>query len=704
MKIVTKEVLIKSIKAISSNKQLCDVICYLVENDLWKDSCCGRELWKDTKDTKFWDSISEEKDLAFLYLSGNQYPNTLSAIKDYSFDSETFYDSRYKCLCLSNLRKFPATSDNRPYGISFMQNGQPASLALIGANGTGKTSLYIGMEYTMTRHLSAARMRKIPEAEFKKFITYGKESYDNVQVKIQTMDNLIFKDKENEKMYKYQDSLPCFFCSEYDLIKTGESTPEDLLKYVVSQIGFYELLKFKKYIQDKISSYAEYVEYNKSAMDTFLRVRINLRNQKIHKTVNEIVSNEKFSLLQKNIKEFGPLYIRNLFYLKKCDIDTPLPRIDDSIGDTNTLDAPTLEDYINQFDDRAKLYLGCFDEYLNGYNSPEYQEFIIKPDVNPSQLKIWIEEQKKRLLAILNDDTKPTRLRLLSYVQFDFEEKRQIISEVISQMLTFMKSEETMFDLEALTRDILALSEADDKIKDLNEKITNHEEEKKIDRLKGYIKVKELMTDLEIFYASLEAVYQKQLEVLERLFKPYIEDILTFFALDGNENYILSINKDSVDIKIIYKDVNGNEVSTRPRDYLNSFRYKLFNMTLKIAMAFSAMRLNKIIHPIVFDDVFYSSDFENRNRIEEFIARTYEAYEKFVREGNKNCPDLQLIFLSHDDIIVDAIRGGIHTLDGTRVKMPNVIYGRLFDYREMNRQEDIVKVGIHEFNNLYVKF
>lgn len=121
-------------------------------------------------------------------------------------------------------------------------------------------------------------------------------------------------------------------------------------------------------------------------------------------------------------------------------------------------------------------------------------------------------------------------------------------------------------------------------------------------------------------------------------------------------------------------------------------------------MAFSAMRLNKIIHPIVFDDVFYSSDFENRNRIEEFIARTYEAYEKFVREGNKNCPDLQLIFLSHDDIIVDAIRGGIHTLDGTRVKMPNVIYGRLFDYREMNRQEDIVKVGIHEFNNLYVKF
>ena len=93
-----------------------------------------------------------------------------------------------------------------------------------------------------------------------------------------------------------------------------------------------------------------------------------------------------------------------------------------------------------------------------------------------------------------------------------------------------MESEGTMFDFETFTKDILSLSGADDEIKDLNQKITNHEEEKKIDRLKGYIKVKELMTDLEIFYASLEAVYQKQLEVLERLFKPYIEDILTFFC------------------------------------------------------------------------------------------------------------------------------------------------------------------------------
>ena len=84
------------------------------------------------------------------------------------------------------------------------------------------------------------------------------------------MDNLIFKDKENERIYKYQDSLPCFFCSEYDLIKTGESTPEDLLKYVVSQIGFYELLKFKKYIQDKINTYTEYVENNKKNIDDFL--------------------------------------------------------------------------------------------------------------------------------------------------------------------------------------------------------------------------------------------------------------------------------------------------------------------------------------------------------------------------------------------------------------------------------------------------
>ena len=706
MKLVTKEVLIRSIKAIKDNKQLCDVICYLVENDLWKDSCCGSELWEDTKETKsFLNSISEENDLAYLFLSGNQFSNTLSTINDYSFKNETFYDSRYKCLCLTNLRKFPSTADNNPYGISFMQDDQPASLVLIGANGTGKTSLYIGMEYTMAHHLSAARMRKIPESEFQKFITYGKESYDSVQVKIQTMDNLIFKDRENEKIYKYQDSLPCFFCSEYDLVKIGESTPEDLLKYVVSQIGFYELLKFKKYIQDKQSSYAAYVEYCKNDINTFLRVRIELQDQETNKAIEEIVSKEKFSLFSRYTKNLIPLYVKNLFFLKACNDDTPLPKLEnDSVETVDALETTILDDYINQFENKAKLFLVSFDNFLNGCNSPEYLELTKAADTNPSQLKIWIEEQKKRLSSILNNDTRTTRANLLLYLQFNFEQKRQIISQVISQLLLFLESEETVFNYDTFSTGVLAISKANKKIEDLNKTITDHEEVKKIDRLKDYLKIEKLLKDLNVFSASLDSVYMKQLELLEYLFKSYIEKILTFFALNSNEQYTLSINKECIDIKIIYKDINGNEVQTRPRDYLNSFRYKLFNMTLKIAMAFSAMRLNKIIHPIVFDDVFYSSDFENRNRIEEFIAKTYEAYEKFVREDNVNCPDLQLIFLSHDDIIVDAIRGGIHSLDKQQVKTPvNVIYGRLFDYREMNRQEDITKVGIHTFNNLYVK-
>lgn len=702
MKLITKEVVIQSIRAIKNNTRLCEVLCYLVENDLWTKSCCIVDSLEEEKKTiNFWTSTQEENDLAYLYLSKEEYSNTLSDLEEYSLKSEIFYDSRYKYLCLTNLRKFPVTTDDRPYGINFMQNGQPGSIVLIGANGTGKTSLYIGMEYTLTHHVSAARLRKIPESKFEDFITYGKESYDKVKVQIYTMDNLIINDIANDKLIKYQDCLPCFFCSEYDLIKMGESKPEDLLKYIVSQIGFYELIRFKKYINEKRSHYKSYVEYGKTDLSIFLQLRADLRTQKILKSVNEIVLKEKFSLLLN--EAVRPIYIKNLNLLKNCTNDIHLPQFDDSIEGINVITPDVLEIYINEFDKIAKSFIQNFKLFLNKYKTSEYIKVTDESFINSSELKKWIEEQYTQLFSILKNDNEPTRIKLSSYSKFDFEGKQLIIKKVTNQLSDFLDLEKSQIDFEDFNNSVLSLSEVNNKCMELEKKISDHANINNKDELKDYARVKEMLVDLDIFSTSLDKVYQNQLAVLERLFKSYIEDILTEFALDKNEKYTLSINKNSIDIQILYKDANGNEVSTTPRKYLNSFRYKLFNMSLKIAMAFSAMRLNKIIHPIIFDDVFYSSDFENRNRVEEFIIKTYDAYEKFVRDGNKNCPDLQLIFLSHDDIILDAIRGGMHLSEKPDGPALNVIYGRLFDYREMNREEDIVEEGNSHFNNLYVK-
>lgn len=703
MKIITKEVLIQSLKAIKDNKRLCEVLCYIVENDFWKKSCCLEDSLDETKNPiNFWKSTQEENDIAYLYLSTENYSNTLSDLQDYSLKSETFYDSRYRYLCLTNLRKFPTAADNRPYGIDFMQDDRPASVVLIGANGTGKTSLYIGMEYTLTHRISAARLRKIPESNFEDFITYGSQSYENVKVQIFTMDNQIINDTPNEKLFKYQDCLPCFFCSEYDLIKMGESTPENLLKYIVSQIGFDELLKFKKYINEKRSHYKSYVEYGNTELSNFLSTRAILRKQNIIKSVNEIVLKEKFSLLFTNKEAIRPIYIHNLYLLKKCSSDISLPQLDDSIEGKNEIPSETLETYISQFRKTAILFIRTLKAFLNKYTS-QYKNIADESYINSSELKNWIEEQHNQLLSILENDDLPTRVKLSSYSKFDFEEKRLILKDVIDQLLFFWESPKNQIDFKSFNKGVLDLSEANNKCMELMKEISDHNQTNEKDKLQDYGRVKDMLDDLDTFSHSLDQIYQKQLEILERLFKSYIEEILTEFAWDKDEKYTLCINKNAIDIQIRYKDAHGKEVSTNPRKYLNSFRYKLFNMSLKIAMAFSAMRLNKIIHPIIFDDVFYSSDFENRNRVEDFIIKTYEAYEKFVREGNENCPDLQLIFLSHDDIILDAIRGGMHFVKNPNGSSTNVLYGRLFDYREMNRAEDIVTRGNNNFNNLYVK-
>ena len=77
--------------------------------------------------------------------------------------------------------------------------------------------------------------------------------------------------------------------------------------------------------------------------------------------------------------------------------------------------------------------------------------------------------------------------------------------------------------------------------------------------------------------------------------------------------------------------------------------------------------------PIVFDDVFYSSDFTNRNKVRHFIENIYAVHHKLF--GKNEQQELQIIFFTHDDLLLDAIRSAT-------VEERHVIYARLFDYRE----------------------
>ena len=105
-------------------------------------------------------------------------------------------------------------------------------------------------------------------------------------------------------------------------------------------------------------------------------------------------------------------------------------------------------------------------------------------------------------------------------------------------------------------------------------------------------------------------------------------------------------------------------------------------MTLKMAIAFAVKKFYQINFPLVIDDIFYSSDFAHRSMVRDFFWHLFDKHKEIF---NNN--DLQVIFLTHDDIIIESAYRGICDATGCS-DVERLI---MFDYREA---DDFKKVKI----------
>lgn len=143
-------------------------------------------------------------------------------------------------------------------------------------------------------------------------------------------------------------------------------------------------------------------------------------------------------------------------------------------------------------------------------------------------------------------------------------------------------------------------------------------------------------------------------EILSTLLSDFLKDEIEL-------GYNLEITEESDNIKknrIFNGSLKkkGHETSNiSPREYFNNFRFKLYLISLKVAMAFYIMQKRKIAFPLVFDDVFDSSDFQNRLNTKKFIQKIFTTYGQL----NINSAPLQLIFFTQDEVIAESIYEGI---------------------------------------------
>lgn len=174
-------------------------------------------------------------------------------------------DYRIHRILLSNLRGIPQKYNAKDYGISFESNNNRCqNMALLGMNGTGKSSIYDALEYMYCGEIGEAKIRhsdSFNDEEYKKYLVRGNDSFSNLSCRIETVDNsydihdgCVFTENELKKIVPES-----HFISEHNVIDMGrchygsEQQGRTIHKVIAEKLGLSDFIRFSKSVKDLVS-------------------------------------------------------------------------------------------------------------------------------------------------------------------------------------------------------------------------------------------------------------------------------------------------------------------------------------------------------------------------------------------------------------------------------------------------------------------
>lgn len=125
-------------------------------------------------------------------------------------------------------------------------------------------------------------------------------------------------------------------------------------------------------------------------------------------------------------------------------------------------------------------------------------------------------------------------------------------------------------------------------------------------------------------------------------------------------------------------DDTGDTVE--PRWYFNNFRFKLYIVSIKVALAFHIMKTTGNLFPLIFDDIFDCSDFPNRLSSKRFFQDIFKVYHE-LKIANK---DLQIILFTQDEVIANCVYQAMteriinEESEESKKNSNKVIFGRIY--------------------------
>jgi len=344
---------------------------------------------------------------------------------------------------------------------------------------------------------------------------------------------------------------------------------------------------------------------------------------------------------------------------------------------------------LSEINQKESIFLG----YLSNLLANDFFSDISNFEENPNYLKgksKYVADLLKRHSEFLNSISE------IESKTTDFFEKRngelQKIDDLIKSKTQTKSVTEQIIELNKEVTDFEA------QIRTANQVITteqkNVEELEKIQSL--FNEIKEATKEYEK-HASIKI--NEAVKVAFDPIKLIVEEVLeTYFEMD-NRNIDLIISKvpDEYDeetgeilSEVITAQIKPKNQNIEPQavgKILNTFHYRLFSTMVGIAIAIASRKNTQINLPLVLDDIFYASDFENRATVETFIEALFKMFGDFTPEL-----PLQLILFTHDQLIFES---AVKVLSEKRSEH-DTAFAKLFPHSVASKADG--------YNNIIYKF
>lgn len=592
-------------------------------------------------------SFGDFVDLVDKSQKGKYNPLSIPTVSEIERSYKKQDDYRIRYMTIKNFKKYGTCHKNMPYGLNLQDaDKKPMSLLIVGHNGTGKTSLFSALEYILTpNHISAMVGRSIEDNKRKDFLSHATKRINDIAIKLYTVGESKYISSRDSRM-----PLRPFFCSEYDI--DALSREKDYTTFIKDELGLTE-------IESLINDLRENIKI--------------LDEQKLDISFKESPSYWDLGTLQSDI-----MYIASLNSKRYEECYGNFVLIKHCIDNTNVTKATFIQDiftamkllssYILTPNKTLKLPLAVFNENLEFLKSiaKMVDKEELTPDMVPrisdiqSDFVTFIEEMKIYLYRLGTSILTESKVANKSQLQKAVDQINQI-------------------NLEKQDRNIHNIKywEAESKlIKNANE-------------VKGILSL--LLTDI-------LNKYEEDYNIVCNDIKSFIPTVVNEFApIDkGNDK-----NRDVLQVKIENGIINmfvqnefilGSGNCQSPQFYYNSFRFKMFCLTLKMALALQTMRLLNINAPFVLDDVFMASDFDNSIHSDCFWQGLFESFRNATK---KKLSELQIVFFTHDEVVLNSVARCFRMYGGRELKYKAA---RLYDPQMLDEQ-DYVQEG--KYYNLY---